>query len=241
METNPTYLLSKLGITIPLIGVYDTPDLSVFSDVLKIKSEGRGTCLFAYYKKWLEGKHLLLTKDNHGCRGCGNWWWDVQKRSREDFVDFLVHDEGLKVDGETMNAWLDVNHTYKASHENIVVGPLIEKASDYLKTVSFFVNPDQLSALITGAHYFQKPGDYSPVIAPFGSGCMEFLTMFDDFDNPMAIIGSTDIAMRQFLPANIMIFSVTVPMFKLLCSLGEKSFLNKPFLERLIKSRGGSL
>ena len=241
METNPEYLLLKLGITIPLIGVYDTPELSFFSEILKPKSEGKGACMFAYYKKWLEGKHLLLTKDCFGCRGCGNWFWNVQRRSREEFVEFLVDEEGLKVDAETMNAWLDENYPYIADHDNMVVGPLEEKASAYLKTVSFFVNPDQLSALITGAHYFQKPGDQPLVMTPFGSGCMELLPMFDDFEKPMAIIGSTDIAMRQHLPANIMIFTVTVPMFELLCSLDDKSFLNKPFISRLINSRGGSL
>jgi hypothetical protein len=43
--------------------------------------------------------------------------------------------------------------------------------------------------------------------------------------------------MRQWLPPDIMALSVTVPMFQQLCSLDEKSFLYKPFLKNLQKSR----
>jgi hypothetical protein len=107
----------------------------------------------------------------------------------------------------------------------------------FLKTVTFFVNPDQLSALIIGAYYLNAPGDPPAVIAPFGSGCMEMITPFEDLAIPQAIIGATDIAMRQWLPPDIMALSVTVPMFQQLCSLDEKSFLYKPFLKNLQKSR----
>jgi hypothetical protein len=66
---------------------------------------------------------------------------------------------------------------------------------------------------------------------------MEMITPFEDLNLPQAIIGATDIAMRQWLPPDILGFSVTVPMFEQLCSLDEKSFLNKPFLKNLQKSR----
>ncbi|MBW1984605.1 MAG: hypothetical protein JRI53_07790, partial [Deltaproteobacteria bacterium] len=52
------------------------------------------------------------------------------------------------------------------------------------------------------------------------------------------IIGSTDIAMRQYLPPEIMAFTVTKPLFEKLCRLDEKSFLYKPFWQSLKKRRG---
>jgi hypothetical protein len=48
-------------------------------------------------------------------------------------------------------------------------------------------------------------------------------------------------AMRQYLPHDVMAFTVNKPMFEDLCRLDERSFLGKPFLQHLRKSRGGSL
>ena len=89
-----------------------------------------------------------------------------------------------------------------------------------------------------GAQYNNSPGDPPAVIAPFGSGCMELCPLFENLDIPQAMIGSTDIAMRQYLPPDILAFTVTKPMFKQLCELDERSFLYKPFWEDLIKARG---
>ena len=51
-------------------------------------------------------------------------------------------------------------------------------------------------------------------------------------------MGSTDIAMRHVLPADLLAFTVTQPMFEQLCALDEHSFLGKGFLKRLKKARG---
>jgi hypothetical protein len=91
-----------------------------------------------------------------------------------------------------------------------------------------------------GAQYDSAPEDPPPVIAPFGSGCRELIP-FRDFDMPQASIGATDIAMRQHLPPDILAFTVTTPMFSRLCELDERSFLYKPFLQRLRKARGATL
>jgi len=88
-----------------------------------------------------------------------------------------------------------------------------------------------------GAQYNSAPDDPPPVVAPFGSGCMELLP-FKDRNIPQASIGATDIAMRQHLPPDILAFTVTKPMFKQLCELDERSFLYKPFLQNLRKARG---
>ena len=76
------------------------------------------------------------------------------------------------------------------------------------------------------------------MIAPFGSGCMQMVGVFKDLGAPQAAIGSTDIAMRQYIPPDILAFTVTKPMYERLASLEERSFLTKPFWKRLMKSRG---
>jgi hypothetical protein len=67
---------------------------------------------------------------------------------------------------------------------------------------------------------------------------MLLVTLFNDLNTSQAIIGGTDIAARQFLPPDILAFTVTKPMFRQLCNLDERSFLYKQFLKDLKKARG---
>jgi len=167
----------------------------------------------------------------------GRWMCGIETRSREDFIKFLVDDEGLKSSHELMEKWIDSSIPYQSTHSNLFIGPLKKDQWDYAKSVTFFVNPDQLSTLIIGAQYKSSPEDPTPVIAPFGSGCMELLP-FKDLNTPQAAIGATDIAMRKYLSPDILTLSVTKPMFKQLCELDERSFLYKGFLQNLRRARG---
>jgi hypothetical protein len=137
-----------------------------------------------------------------------------------------------------MDQWLDHRKTYRQEHPNIFIGPLREDQYDHLKSVTFFVDPDQLSVLMLGAQYHSAPTDPPPVLAPFGSGCMQLVTLFQDLGIPQAVIGATDIAMRKHLPPDVLAFTVSKPMFKQLCELDEKSFLHKPFWRNLREARG---
>jgi len=237
MQPDLTNLLKKTGITSPLIGFYDAPDPSPFEPLVRPK-EGKWACTFMFYNKWFEGGTLHLTKDNFGCGGAGYWLCGVETRKREDFVKFLAEDEGLKSSKELMNRWLDYRETYRQDHPNLLIGPLKEDQYECLKSVTFLVNPDQLGVLMLGANYNNAPDDPPAVIAPFGSGCGLMLPLFDDLSIPQAMIGATDIAMRRFIPPDILAFTVTKPMFEQLCRLDEKSFLYKPFWQNLRKARG---
>jgi hypothetical protein len=229
-------LTTQIGLTNPLVGMYDSPDTSGFEPIITLKA-GKHTCIYCYYENFLKGETLQITKDNFGCGGAGSCLCDVQTRSREDYIKFLFQGEGLKSSSSIMEQWFDKRKPYRMENPYILMGPLRPEKYEFLKTVTFFVNPDQLSMLIIGANYRSVPGDPPAVIAPFGSGCMELLPLFEDIKRPQAIIGATDIAMRQYLPPDILAFTVTVPMFEQLCSLDEKSFLFKPFLRNLKKSR----
>jgi len=237
MQPDSTNLLERIGLTIPLVGFYDAPDTEPFEPLVEPKS-GRGACMFAFYKQWLRGKTLHLTRDNFGCGGAGHWLCDVVTRSREDFVKFLVDDEGLKSSHDLMDQWLDHGEGYKQEHDHLLVGPLQGGQYEHLKSVTFYVNPDQLGVLMLGAQYNSAPSDPLPVIAPFGSGCMQLVSPFEDLSVPQAIVGATDIAMRQYLPPEVLAFTVTRPMFEQLCGLDERSFLYKPFWRNLRKARG---
>jgi hypothetical protein len=237
MRTDPTNLLRKIGISHPLIGFYDAPDPDAFKPLVR-PMPGKWACIYMFYKKWLEGHTLHIRKDNFGCGGAGYWLCNVESRSREDFIRFLAEDEGLKSSKELMNRWLDYRKPYMQEHPDLLIGPLRDDQYAYLKSVTFYVNADQLSLLITGANYDNAPEDALPVVAPFGSGCGLMLGLFKDLNIPQGMIGATDIAMRQYLPQDLLAFTVTKPMFERLCTLDERSFLYKPFWQNLRKARG---
>jgi len=234
---NPKRLMTSLDIKAPLIGFYDAPDPALFEPLVVPKERD---CVYCQYKNWLDGKTLHITKDRYGCGGAGHWMWGIQLRSKKEFLEFLVDGEGLKASRELMGKWIDASRPYQAEHPHLFLGPLKERAWPFVKTITFLVNPDQLSALTIGAQYHSSPEDPPPVIAPFGSGCSQLLP-FKDLAIAQASIGATDIAMRQHLPPDILTLTVTRRMFRQLCELDERSFLSKPFLQRLRKARGGKL
>jgi len=108
-----------------------------------------------------------------------------------------------------------------------------------MKTVTFYVNPDQLSLLIHGAEYNNASIHSHPVITAFGSGCGQMTAILGNFDSdvPKAAIGATDMAMREHLPQDILAFTVNMPMYEQLCDLDDNSFLHKGFWKRLRKAR----
>lgn len=232
MQPDYSYLLEKTGIGLPLVGFYDTPDLDGFDPVKKA-----GSCVFAYYTQWKRGNSVVLTKDQFGCPGAGSWLCDVRTRTREEYITFLADEEGLKANHELMDQWLDHVQPYQQENKYLVIGPLKPGKYDRLRTVTFFVNPDQLSILAIGAQLFSRPADPPPVIAPFGSGCMQLVSLFNDLEIPQAIIGATDMAMRKYLPPNLLAFTVTKKMFEQLCSLDRNSYLEKRFIKSLMKAR----
>lgn len=236
MQPEPEDLMKQAGIGYPLIGFYDAPDTKPFEPLVTPK-KGKHRCLFDFFSHWQGGETLLLQADNHGCGGCGHWLFGLESRSRDEFIKFLVDQEGLKASHELMAQWLDHGHPYRPQHPNILIGPLKPDQYGHLKSITFYVNPDQLGLMMLGAQYFSTPDEPPPVLAPFGSGCMELLALFADLDVPQAIIGATDIAMRQYLPPDLLAFTVTKPMYERLCRLDKKSFLHKPFWKTLKKAR----
>ncbi len=235
MKPDPTNLLKSLGISNPLIGFYDTPEKSLFEPFTTVKQ-----CIFSCYQDWSQGKSICLSEQNVAaieCPGAGYWNCNVESVPSEHIAHFLAVEEGLKASHGLMCQWLENQATYKKEHDYIVIGPLRMEQYEYLKTITFYVNPDQLSLLITGAEYDNASTSYQPVTAAFGTGCGQLAAIFNNFNAPKAAIGGTDIAMRPYLPSNILAFTVTKPMFEKLCQLDEKSFLYKSFWSNVKQAR----
>jgi hypothetical protein len=235
MKVSPNNLLNIAGITIPLIGYYDTPDINPFKPFTKPKD-----CIFSCYENWLKGESIVLSEDNVGsisCPGAGYWSCGVESVPRTEVAYYLGEIEGLKSSADKMAQWLKTQPVYKKEHAYIVIGPLHNDQYEYLKTVTFFVNADQLSFLITGAEYHNAAAEHHPVTAAYGTGCRQLSLLVEEAGVPKALIGATDIAMRKYLPSDILAFTVNKTMFEQLCQLGENSFLYKNFWNGLRESR----
>jgi hypothetical protein len=232
-DTNAPLFITTLQIAWPPIGLYDTPDISPFNPIAPKPKH----CFFSHYENWMRGEYTHLTRTHFSCPGCGHWLLDASTRSQVELIDFLVRGEGLKVSYDLMGQWINHQQGYVPQYENLVVGPLVEGQEEYLKTVTLFITPDQLSALMIGTQYFAKPSDPDPVICRFGSGCSQLVALFDDLTVPQSLISMTDTAMRQHLPANTLGLTMTLPMYEQLCRLDEESFLSKPFWRQLCKAR----
>lgn len=238
MHPDPTYLLEKSGVEFPIIGLYDAPDVSSFEPLVR-PAEGRWACLFMFWENWRRGETLHLTEANYGCGGAGKYLFGVSTRTRDEYIDFLYGTEGLKASPELMGEWIDQARPYEPRHGNILVGPLRDEQYDHLKTATFFVTPDQLSLFVIGAYYHQGTPVPAKVTAPFASGCGLLGPLFEDLEEPRAMIGATDIAMRKYLPPDILAFTVTKPTYEQLCSLDGRSFLDKAFWRDVRKAREG--
>ena len=233
MLPDPAKLLEIAGIKIPLIGFYDVPDPKPFEPFVK-----PGRCYFSCYNNWLKGESVCISTTDSVCRGGSYWIGGKEFTTLENFAKELNEREGFKFSDELMYQWFENQAPYIIENGYVVIGPLKDDQYEYLKTVTFFVNPDQLSLLHLGAEYNNTSRKNHPLMAPFGSGCGQLAAVFNGFwDTPKAVIGTTDIAMREYLPHDIVAFTVNKQMYKQLCELDETSFLYKHFWKRLQKAR----
>jgi hypothetical protein len=234
MKPYPTRLLQIAGIRTPVIGFYDVPDPEPFRPFCM--PEG---CVFACYDRWANGESTCIREGKCSCRGGSYWICGAEFTTREAFAKGLNEREGFKSSNELMAQWLDNQEPYRIEHGYVVIGPLRDEQYDYLRTATFFVNPDQLSLLVLGTEYHNASVVTHPTFTTFGSGCGQLAAVLMNLapDIPRAVIGATDIAMREHLPPDILALTVNKPMYEQLCTLDESSFLYKPFWRRLRKAR----
>jgi uncharacterized protein (DUF169 family) len=114
----------------------------------------------------------------------------------------------------------------------VVVKPLdqVDPEKDNVKNVTFFVDPDELSALTILANY-SRP-DEENVIIPWAAGCQVmgiFAYLELERKHPRGLIGMIDISARKHVRAtlgeNALSFTAPWPLFKEMEDSVEGSFL----------------
>ena len=239
-------LTNALRLETPIIALYDTGPSPDFEPMVQAK--GRGCC-FAYYSRWLKGETLVVKRNGgtfqhpeNGCPGMqnafglGTGYPPWMANFLTDGKNGAPMGEGLKATPALAREFLDRAQAPKPSGDHILMGPLKLDHWDNVKTVSFLVDPDRLSALMTLAAYWSSDPD--EIAAPFSSGCGLMWRELINFDRDRPVIGCTDIAMRKYLPPEILCLTVSPKRFEKMIDFPEDAFLNREWWSDLMAFRG---
>ena len=122
----------------------------------------------------------------------------------------------------------------------VVVKPLdaSDPDKDDIKSVTLFVDPDQISALVVLANYTEP--DLENVAVPWGAGC-QIMGIFAyrelERAHPRALVGMTDLSARQNVRAslgeNVLSFTMPWPLFLKMEQNVDGSFLQRRTWEQL--------
>jgi len=120
----------------------------------------------------------------------------------------------------------------------------VEVAKEKPQTIIFFVNPDQLSALVVLANYGR--GDNENVIIPYAAGCQTigiYPYREANSERPRAVVGLTDLSARVYIrkqlgDANFMTFAAPFALFKEMEQNIPGSFLERHTWQSLISEKG---
>ncbi|MBN1945357.1 MAG: DUF169 domain-containing protein [Bradymonadales bacterium] len=238
-------LVSALRLDTPIIALTDTAPDAVFEPMVR----GRGrACCFAYYPRWCRGETLVIERSDaefsspdRGCPGMqrafglAGAYPSWMAHFLTDGQNGAPQGEGLKASPELAQEFLDRVVSPKPQGDHLLVGPLHLEHWPAVRAITFFADPDRLSALMTLATYWSSDPD--EVMAPFSSGCGLMWREMLGAGRDRAILGCTDIAMRKYLPPEIMCLSVSPWRFERMVDYPDDAFLNRSWWRDLLKSR----
>ncbi len=129
--------------------------------------------------------------------------------------DFLKGERYVK-DPECTRRFVEALPMREVPSDFVVVKPLSQTDADHenVRNVTFFVDPDQVSALVILANYDRPDGEN--VIVPWAAGC-QVMGIYSyreaERERPRALIGLTDISARKYVRASLgdRVLSFTAP------------------------------
>ena len=195
------------------------------------------TCMFAQLAKVHQGGAVAFDKDNLGC------WGAIENLFGGPFVEdatvrLLVEIEKFKADREQVLALNRINPKAEPTGKYIIFKPVESLTEDDEPEIfCIFAKPDVIAALHTLVSFDNTRIDN--VIVPFGSGCEQsFKFAFSEAkkENPRAVLGGMDVAMRGCMKHDQQIFSVAASTFYKMVGNMDKSFLNT-YIWQGLKSR----
>ncbi|MBN2493257.1 MAG: DUF169 domain-containing protein [Deltaproteobacteria bacterium] len=236
-------LLADLRLDTPIIAVSDAEPGPLYEPLVHARG---GTCCFAYYERWLKGETLVVERDRggfdnpqHGCPG-GQSALGLADGYPPWMAHFLTDGqgapmgEGLKATPDLAQAFLDRSQPPEPGGDSVLIGPLKLEGWSAVRSLTFLVDPDRLSALLTLVGFWS---DGIETAAPFSSGCGLLWRELLMQERDMAVLGATDIAMRKYLPPEILALTVSPARFERMLGYPDSAFLRRSWWQGLLDSR----
>jgi hypothetical protein len=157
--------------------------------------------------------------------------------------EFLEGERYLK-DPQTVRKFLGCLPLASIPTRYVVMQPLkdTDLARDNVRSITFLVNPDQLSALAILANYDGQGNEN--VVMPFAAGCQSigiFTYRENDSPSPRAVVGLIDLSarknVRRQLGKDVLSFSLTPAMFGRMVANVEGSFLERGLWKSLLAEK----
>ncbi len=203
-------------------------------------------CIVSLFKLAYEGKTVCFELGRHGCdMGAIGLCLSDQIKEPPGGLDYFLsygRGEGFR-EGEYYvktpeyaRAFVNQLNPIKDPHKYLIVKnlSLLNDNEPEPKLISFWVNPDQLSALLMFSNYHNASIDN--MIIPMGAGCHTLcLYPYQESmrEHPRAVIGLTDCTCRKMVKPELL--SVTIPwsMYLQFEETVEESFLSKEVWQEL--------
>ena len=224
--------------------------------------EGAFGCVMALLKSAANGKTAAFTRRTFGCPGGGvglgfgncyeNFPGGIEQFLSTGNREFCQTELGKAVatrmpdieEGERYFKTPDIAKSFIESlpiidipEEYVVFKPLQETTQDEIpNVVVFLVNPDQMSALVVLANYARNTSEN--VIVPFAAAChtIGIIPLREAAsENPRAVIGLTDVTVRNKFARDLLSFAIPYRMFLEMEADVTGSFLEKHHWQNLLE------
>jgi len=214
-----------------LCGVYFSNEKPV--DAFELKKKGNG-CIVPLILKASTGVPLVVAEESTGWP-CSAFYLGFQDTIFEGIEYFLSNKDDFWRPCERFiqnpalaKSFVDNIHPVKPDKKYLIIKPLEDfRVDEEPESVLFFVNADQLSALVFLSHY-DAPGSSDRVMAPFASACMALVTLplkLSRSNEQKAVIGLFDISARTRLPQDLLSFAMPYSFLKKLAAILPDSFV----------------
>lgn len=201
---------------------------------------GFGDC-YRNFPGGCEGFYRFLSNGNADVEGAKEIHDGISASGNKKMADDFLHGECYLKNPEVTKCFVENLPIQDIPAEYVLLKPLEETdlESEDVHSITFLVDPDQLSALVYLANH-EHP-ERENVAIPFGAGCQIIgIFMYRELDSatPRALVGLTDLSarknVRRILGRDVMSFSMTPSMYKEMEANVDGSFLRRSTWETLV-------
>ncbi len=185
------------------------------------------SCMFSHIPSLFSGEVICFSPDNSGCAGAACYLGFTPPM--KDAGYFLAEKEKFKKSEELGNAFYEELEIPDAPNKYVLWQQLSTITNEcQIEVVNLWVQGDGLSALVTLANYDRASNNN--VLVPFSSGCQSIWTIpyrEKKAADPKCIVGCMDPAVRHYLAAEVVGFSIVAERFLEMADNVAGSFLER--------------